>query len=171
MALTRKRRRMVLLGLCALGLGTATVLVLTAFEDNLAFFRSPTDIAERSVPLDGRLRLGGLVAAGSVVLVDDGLAVEFVVTDTAYDQPVRYQGSLPDLFREGQGVVAEGSLAPDGVFVADTVLARHDENYMAPEVAEALERAGHGPLIAPAAAGVSAVTVDDHYGSETIADP
>ena len=171
MALTRKRRRMVLRGLCALGLGTATALVLTAFDDNLAFFRSPTDIAERSVPLDGRIRLGGLVAAGSVVQINDGLTVEFLVTDTAYDQPVRYEGALPDLFREGQGVVAEGILAPDGVFVADTVLARHDETYMAPEVAEALERAGHGPLIAPAAAGVDAGSVDDHYGAETVAQP
>ncbi|MEM7446164.1 MAG: cytochrome c maturation protein CcmE [Pseudomonadota bacterium] len=169
--MTRKRRRMMWLGLCAVGLGTATALVLTAFEDNLAFFRSPTDIAERSVPLDGRIRLGGLVAAGSVVNLGDGLTVEFLVTDTAYDQPVRYDGILPDLFREGQGVVAEGVLLPDGVFHADTVLARHDETYMAPEVAEALERAGHGPLIAPAAAGTTTSEVDDHHGAETVAEP
>ena len=171
MALTRKRRRMVWLGLCAVGLGTATALVLTAFDDSLAFFRSPTDIAERSVPLDGRIRLGGLVAADSVERIGDGLTVEFLVTDTAYDQRVRYEGILPDLFREGQGVVAEGMLSPDGVFVADTVLARHDETYMAPEVAEALERAGHGPLIAPAAAGVEASTVDDPYGTDTPVQP
>ena len=169
MALTRKKRRMIWLGLCAVALGTATALVLTAFEDNLAFFRTPTEIAERLVPLDGRIRLGGLVAADSVVHVDDGLSVEFLVTDTAYDQPVRYAGILPDLFREGQGVVAEGVLSPDGVFVADTVLARHDETYMAPEVAEALERAGGGPLIAPAAAGVTAV--DDGDGTNTVAQP
>ena len=143
---TRKRRRMWVLLLCAIGLGSATALTLTAFEDNLVFFRSPSDImAERPSP-DRAFRLGGLVETGSV---ERGTSPEgrptasFRVTDGAHTIQVAYTGVLPDLFREGQGVVTLGRLGPDGLFRATEVLARHDETYMPPEVADALRRAGH----------------------------
>jgi len=140
--MTRKRRRLIVLLLGLLGLGTATALVLTAFEDTLVFFYSPTDVLAR--PMGPRaFRLGGLVEAGSVVRRPDGLTVEFSVTDIKTSLKVVYRGLLPDLFREGQGVVAEGRLGADGVFVAHEVLAKHDETYMAPEVTDALDRAGH----------------------------
>ncbi|HET8729105.1 MAG TPA: cytochrome c maturation protein CcmE [Alphaproteobacteria bacterium] len=139
--MTRKRRRMMLLGLCLLGLGTATALALTAFQDNLLFFYSPTDLVERQMPPDQRFRLGGLVAEGSVDRLADGITVRFAVTDTAHTLPVTYKGILPDLFREGQGVVAQGQMGPDGVFQADEVLAKHDENYRPPEIDEALKSA------------------------------
>jgi cytochrome c-type biogenesis protein CcmE len=115
--------------------------VLTAFEDSLVFFYSPTDIATRQLPADRRVRIGGLVEAGSIARGADGLSVRFVVTDLANTIPVSYRGVLPDLFREGQGVVAEGRLA-NGVFQADEVLAKHDEKYMPPEVVDALKKAG-----------------------------
>ena len=138
--MTRKRRRMMVVVLCLLGLGTATALTLTAFQDNLVFFRSPSDIfADRPGP-DRAFRLGGLVEAGSVER--DGSRVAFRVTDGANVVPVTFTGMLPDLFREGQGVVTAGRLRPDGVFAATEVLARHDESYMPPEVADALKRAG-----------------------------
>lgn len=138
--MTRKKRRLMVLVLCLLGLGTATGLALTAFEDNLLFFYSPTDLVERETP-DRRFRLGGLVEEGSVERLSDGVTVRFVVTDTAHRVPVSYSGILPDLFREGQGVVAQGRLTADGVFVADEVLAKHDENYHPPEVDDALKSA------------------------------
>ena len=149
----RKRRRLWLVvgGLAVLGIAVA--LVLSAFDDNLVFFHSPSDIAERSVPPDRRIRIGGLVQDGSVVR--DGMTTEFTVTDMANELRVRYVGLLPDLFREGQGVVAEGSLGTDGLFTASQVLAKHDENYMPPEVVDSLKRAGqwqHGPG-GPTAAG------------------
>ncbi len=136
--MTRKRRRLyfVLLGL--LGLGGGTALVLTAFQDNIVFFFTPTDLASKPV-CEQRCRIGGVVASGSVV--KDGQRVSFDVTDTAETVSVKYVGILPDLFREGQGVVAEGRMS-DGVFQAATVLAKHDENYMPPEVADALKRSG-----------------------------
>jgi cytochrome c-type biogenesis protein CcmE len=140
--MTRKRRRLTLLGLALLGLGTATALTLTAFQDSLMFFYSPTDLETREPAPGQRFRLGGLVAEGSVAPIGGGAGVAFTVTDTAHQVPVVYAGIVPDLFREGQGVVAEGRLQPDGVFVADEVLARHDENYMPPEVAEALRASG-----------------------------
>jgi cytochrome c-type biogenesis protein CcmE len=156
---SRKRRRMWILLLCAIGLGSATALTLTAFQDNLVFFRSPSDIlADRPGP-DRAFRLGGLVEAGSVEreAAQSGQrpTVHFRVTDGANVIRVTYQGVLPDLFREGQGVVTMGRLGPDGVFRASEVLARHDETYMPPEVADALKRAGHwnpeqGPAPAPA---------------------
>lgn len=139
--MTRKKRRLYLVGLCLLGIGTATALALTAFEDNLLFFYSPTDLQERTLAENQRFRLGGLVADHSVERWDDGLTVSFTVTDTAHTIPVVFAGMLPDLFREGQGVVAHGRLSPDGVFMADEVLAKHDETYMPPEVAQALETA------------------------------
>jgi len=138
---TRKRRRLVFVVLGMLVLGGATALVLTAFEDSLVFFYSPTDIATRQLPADRRVRIGGLVEAGSIARGADGLSVRFVVTDLANTIPVSYRGVLPDLFREGQGVVAEGRLA-NGVFQADEVLAKHDEKYMPPEVVDALKKAG-----------------------------
>jgi cytochrome c-type biogenesis protein CcmE len=133
--------------LCGIGLGSATALTLTAFQENLVFFRSPSDImADRPTP-DRAFRLGGLVESGSVqreaAVSGQRPAVQFRVTDGTNTIPVVYQGVLPDLFREGQGVVTMGRLGPDGVFRASEVLARHDETYMPPEVADALKRAGH----------------------------
>jgi cytochrome c-type biogenesis protein CcmE len=125
-----------------LSLGTATALVLTAFEDNLVFFYSPSDIVEKGLQPDQYVRIGGLVEEGSVRNLGD-TRVEFRVTDMAHSVPVSYTGILPDLFREGQGVVAQGSIGPDGqTFLAREVLARHDENYMPTEVAEALKASG-----------------------------
>jgi len=139
--MTRKRRRLYVVLLGMLSLATATALVLTAFDDNLVFFYSPTDLQEKALPAGRLVRIGGLVEEDSVARSGDN-GVTFVVTDLAHRVPVVYQGILPDLFREGQGVVAQGSLGPDGVFVAREVLARHDENYMPPEVAEALKKSG-----------------------------
>ena len=123
--------------LCAVGAGTA--LVLNAFNSNLVFFYTPTQIAAKEAPQGRTFRVGGLVQAGSVVR--EGVAVRFLVTDTAKTVPVRYEGVLPDLFKEGKGVVAQGQLGPDGVFVAREVLAKHDENYMPPEAADAVQKA------------------------------
>ena len=139
--MTRKRRRMVMLGAGMLALVSAAALVLTAFEDNLVFFYSPTDILEGKAPQGRALRLGGLVEEGSVQR-GSGLEVQFRVTDLAEAVPVAYKGILPDLFREGQGVVVQGRLNRSGLFQADEVLAKHDENYMPPEVAEALKKSG-----------------------------
>ena len=134
-----KRGLAIVGGLAALGLASA--LVLNAFRSNLVFFFSPTQIAANEAPRDRSFRLGGLVEQGSVKRETDGLTVRFMVTDTAQTIPVVFSGLLPDLFREGKGVVAQGKLGPDGIFHADQVLAKHDENYMPPEAAEALKRA------------------------------
>jgi cytochrome c-type biogenesis protein CcmE len=141
--MTRKRRRLytILAGMGALGL--AASLVLTAFSDNLVFFYSPTDLKTKSVPLERRLRIGGLVEESSVARAADGRTIEFRVTDGNNTIAVTYAGGLPDLFREGQGVVAEGMMRRDGIFYASNVLAKHDENYMPPDVADALKRSGH----------------------------
>jgi cytochrome c-type biogenesis protein CcmE len=136
---------MVLL-LAGLGLGLSAALTLTAFRDNLVFFLSPSDVLAARPPADRAFRLGGLVEAGSLTrgTTPDGRpSATFRVTDGANTITVTYAGVLPDLFREGQGVVALGRLAPDGSFLASEVLARHDETYMPPEVADALRRAGH----------------------------
>ena len=138
----KKKRRLYILLAALLGLGTATALVLTAFQDNLVFFYSPTDVKQRPTG-DRAFRLGGLVETGSVARQADGVTVFFKVTDFANTVPVTYRGLLPDLFREGQGVVAEGRLRPDGLFEAREVLAKHDEKYMPPEVSDALKRSGH----------------------------
>ncbi|MBI0534541.1 cytochrome c maturation protein CcmE [Roseomonas sp. KE2513] len=140
-AASRRRRRMLVLLLCALGIGAAAALALTAFRDNLVFFRSPSDIVSMASPDERAFRLGGLVEAGSVVR--DGTEVRFRVTDGANAVAVFYRGVLPDLFREGQGVVTLGRMRPDGTFAASEVLARHDETYMPPEVMDALKRSGH----------------------------
>jgi cytochrome c-type biogenesis protein CcmE len=132
-----KRLAAIAVGLAALGIATA--LVLMAFEKNLVFFFTPSQVAADEAPKGRTFRIGGMVLAGS--LKRDGVDVHFVVTDTAKTIPVVYRGALPDLFREGKGVVAQGSLGHDGVFRAREVLAKHDENYMPPEAAHALEQA------------------------------
>jgi cytochrome c-type biogenesis protein CcmE len=128
-------------GLAALGVAAA--LVLNAFQSNMVFFFTPSQVVSNEAPQGRSFRIGGLVEAGSVVRDKDALTVRFRVTDTAKTIPVQYTGILPDLFREGKGVVAQGKLGPDGVFHANEVLAKHDENYMPPEAAEALRKAGH----------------------------
>ena len=141
----RRRRALALVvGLCTVG--AASALVLNAFRSNLVFFYSPTQVVERAAPQDRAFRIGGLVEKGSIKREANGLTVTFVVTDTAKAVPVTYTGMLPDLFQEGKGVVAQGKLRADGVFVAEQVLAKHDENYMPPEAAEALEKAKHGQM-------------------------
>lgn len=130
-----------LIGIGLVGIGLATTLVLSAFRSNLVFFFSPTQVAKGEAPVDRAFRIGGLVEEGSVKRQPDGINVRFAVTDTAKSIPVIYQGILPDLFKEGKGVVAEGKLGPDGLFTATQVLAKHDENYMPPEAAHALEQA------------------------------
>ncbi len=138
----RKHRRLSFVALALLALGAAVALVMAAFEENIVFFFSPTEINEKDVGPNQRLRLGGLVAEGSIDKAADGVTVKFTVTDTVNNIPVEFRGILPDLFREGQGVVTEGKLV-NGVFIADEVLAKHDENYMPPEVADALKEAEH----------------------------
>jgi len=139
---TRKRR---LIGVLVIivGVGSAAVVAMKSLNENMLFFVSPTDVKEQSLPAGKRFRLGGLVAGGSVSRAGDSLAVTFDVTDGAATVPVRYDGILPDLFREGQGIIAIGALTNEGHFEAAEVLAKHDENYMPPEVADALEKAGH----------------------------
>jgi cytochrome c-type biogenesis protein CcmE len=127
-------------------LGVASMLVLNAFQSNLVFFFSPSQIAANEAPRDRPFRIGGLVEEGSIKRDGQSLTVTFVVTDMAQRIPVSYTGMLPDLFKEGKGVVAQGKLGSDGVFRAEQVLAKHDENYMPPEAAEALEQARHGQL-------------------------
>ena len=134
-----RHRRIAAIAVGLAALGGAAALVLSAFQKNLVFFFTPSQVAAHEAP-EGRLfRLGGMVVKGS--LQRDGVDVRFTVTDTAKTIPVLYRGSLPDLFREGKGVVAQGTLGPDGVFHAREVLAKHDENYMPPEAAEAVKRA------------------------------
>jgi len=138
--MTRKQRRAVLIGTCLGVLAVAVGLVLFALRDSIVFFYTPSEVAEKHLDAGQRFRLGGLVEDGSVKR-SEGTTVSFVVTDKRSTLPVTFTGVLPDLFREGQGVVAEGMLNPDGVFHADSVLAKHDENYMPPEVAKAVETA------------------------------
>jgi cytochrome c-type biogenesis protein CcmE len=134
-----KRLALIAGGLAALGIAAA--LILNAFNSNLVFFYSPTQVAAHEAPQGRSFRIGGMVETGSVKRESDGVTVGFVVTDTAKSIPVRYKGILPDLFKEGKGVVAQGSLGGDGVFTATEVLAKHDENYMPPEAASAVEKA------------------------------
>jgi cytochrome c-type biogenesis protein CcmE len=140
--MTRKRRRLLAL-MVGLGLlGAATAMVLAAFNDNLVFFYGPSDLVAKAIPPGRRIRIGGLVEQHSLVREAESHGVGFRVTDGRTVIRVVYDGVLPDLFREGQGVVAEGRLRADGVFVATSVLAKHDEKYMPPEVADALKKAG-----------------------------
>ncbi|MCY3940482.1 MAG: cytochrome c maturation protein CcmE [Gammaproteobacteria bacterium] len=143
--MTPRRRRMVAMTGGLVCLVAATALVLTAFEQNMLYFYTPTQIAAGEAPEGRRLRVGGLVEQGSVRRTPGSLEVRFDVTDLDQTITVAYAGILPDLFREGQGVVAHGLVSTDGLFEADEVLARHDENYMPPEVAEMLEERGHPP--------------------------
>ena len=136
-----RHRKLLVIALAVVGLGIATTLILNAFQSNLVFFFSPTEVAAGKAPTDRAFRIGGLVEDGSVKREADGLTVRFVVTDTAKTMNVVYKGILPDLFKEGKGVVAEGQIGEDGLFNASQVLAKHDENYMPPEAAHALEQA------------------------------
>jgi cytochrome c-type biogenesis protein CcmE len=139
--MTRRQRRLTMIGGSLAVLAIAAALVLNALRDSIVFFSTPTMAAEKQVPVGKRFRLGGMVEQGSLVR-GDNLAVSFKVSDGGATLPVTYNGILPDLFREGQGVVAEGALDAAGVFKADTVLAKHDENYMPKEVADALKKQG-----------------------------
>jgi cytochrome c-type biogenesis protein CcmE len=138
---TRKQRRLILIGGSLGVLALAAVLVLSALSDSIVFFNSPTDIAQKQLKAGTRVRVGGLVKQGSLER-GENLNVRFAVTDGAHDIAVRYQGIVPDLFREGQGVVTEGKIEADGSFVADMVLAKHDEKYMPREVVDALKKSG-----------------------------
>ena len=140
--MTRKQRRLTMIGGSLAVLAIAAALVLNAMRDSIVFFSTPTMAAEKQIPSGKRFRLGGLVQPGSLVR-GDNLAVNFSVADGGATLPVAYKGILPDLFREGQGVIAEGALDASGVFRADTVLAKHDETYMPKDVADALKKQGH----------------------------
>ena len=140
--MTRKRRRLLALGTSLVLLAAATALVLAAFNENLVFFYGPSDLAGKAIGPDRRIRIGGLVEQHSLTRSAGGREIGFRVTDGKTTIAVVYDGVLPDLFREGQGVVAEGRLRRDGVFAATSVLAKHDEKYMPPEVADALKKAG-----------------------------
>jgi cytochrome c-type biogenesis protein CcmE len=139
-----RTRRAMALAVGLLTVGAASALVLNAFRSNMVFFYSPTQVVAKEAPRDRAFRIGGLVEEGSVRRDGKSLTIQFQVTDTARTIPVTYTGLLPDLFQEGKGVVAQGRLGVDGVFRADQVLAKHDENYMAPEAADALARARAG---------------------------
>ena len=136
-----KRITFILVGLA--GLGLAAYLVASAFRNNLVFFFSPTQVAAKEAPVERTFRIGGLVQDGTLKRDSDGLTVRFIVTDTAASIPVVYKGILPDLFKEGRGCVAQGKLGSDGVFRAEQVLAKHDENYMPPEAGQAIDKAKH----------------------------
>jgi cytochrome c-type biogenesis protein CcmE len=135
-----RHKRAALIGTGLVVLAAAVTLVLTAFQQNLVFFFTPSQVAANEAPVGKAFRIGGMVEEGSLKRGGDGLTVQFKVTDTAKSIPVKYTGILPDLFKEGKGVVAQGRLGPDGVFQATEVLAKHDENYMPPEAAHALEQ-------------------------------
>ena len=141
---TRKRRLIGVL-VIILGVGIAATISVFALRENMLYFVSPSDVYAESLPTGRHFRLGGLVQPGSVQRGADGLAVEFMVTDGPQSVKVRFDGILPDLFREGQGIIARGQLVDANVFQADEVLAKHDENYMPPEVADALEKTGYHP--------------------------
>ncbi len=155
----RRKQRLILVCLMLGGVGTAVALGLSAFRDNIMLFHSPTDIAAGGVESGRRFRVGGMVVDGSVIRGAEDLNVRFALSDTAQSVPVVYRGILPDLFREGQGIVAMGALDDQGVFVATEVLAKHDENYMPPEVADALAKANGKPA-----------TTDD-FGENTVVEP
>ena len=136
-----KRIGFIIAGLA--GVGVAAALVLSAFQQNLVFFFSPSQVVAKEAPVNRTFRVGGLVENGTLKRENDGLTVRFIVTDTAANVPVVYKGILPDLFKEGRGCVAQGKIGADGVFQADQVLAKHDENYMPPEAGQAIDKAKH----------------------------
>jgi cytochrome c-type biogenesis protein CcmE len=146
MEMKPRHKKLALIVLVVAALGIAVALVLNAFNSNLVFFFSPTQVANGEAPTTRAFRIGGLVEEGSIRREADGLTTRFVVTDTAKTMPVTYTGILPDLFKEGKGVVAEGRLGADGLFAATQVLAKHDENYMPPEAASAIEQAQKAQL-------------------------
>jgi cytochrome c-type biogenesis protein CcmE len=137
----RRHKRIAFIFMGLAGLGVAAYLVANAFRNNLVFFFSPTQVAAKEAPINRTFRIGGLVQEGTLKRDSDGLTVRFTVTDTAANVPVVYKGILPDLFKEGRGCVAQGQIGPDGVFQADQVLAKHDENYMPPEAGQAIDKA------------------------------
>ena len=139
----RRHKRIGFIAAGLAGLGIAAALMLSAFQSNLVFFFSPSQIAAKEAPTGRTFRVGGLVEQGSVKRDSDGLTVRFMVTDTAKSIPVVYKGILPDLFKEGKGCVAQGKVGRDGVFYAEEVLAKHDENYMPPEAGQAIDNAKH----------------------------
>jgi len=167
--MTPRRRRLILVVGIVVGVSIAGALALSAFRRNVTFFFDPTQVVAGQVPAGERFRLGGMVTQGSLQRAPGSLEVRFVVTDFNHDVPVRYSGVLPDLFREGAGVVAHGRLSGDGTFVADEVLAKHDEKYMPPEVARSLKRR-HGDSRAeavPATAGQGEGTAGPPPGAPT----
>lgn len=168
--MTRKQRRLTIIGGSLAVLGVAAALVLNAMRDSIVFFSTPQMVAERHIQPGKRFRLGGLVQPGSLVR-GDNLKVTFEVSDGSAELPVSYQGILPDLFREGQGVVAEGALDASGTFRADTVLAKHDENYMPKDVADALKKQGHWKDEYGAKAGAGARVPDESSGMARAAQP
>ena len=147
--MTPRRKRMLSIVLVISGVGIATALILTAFEKNLMYFYSPSEVLAGEAPERRAFRLGGLVVEGSVLRNPQGLGVWFTLTDLLEERVVYYEGILPDLFREGQGIVAKGRFNDTGLFVAEEVLAKHDENYMPPEVASALEHAASAKVASP----------------------
>jgi cytochrome c-type biogenesis protein CcmE len=147
--MTPRRRRMMLVGLIVLGVGAAVAFALTAFQDNLLYFYSPSDVHAGKAPRDRVFRVGGMVPEGSFTRPAGSLEAHFELTDYAHNVKVSYTGVLPDLFREGQGVIARGRMTPEGVFVAEEVLAKHDENYMPPEVADSLKKQHQKPAADP----------------------
>ena len=151
MTMTPRRKRLVLFGSVLVGVAIAAGIATLAFRDNLQYFYNPTEVASGKVPEGKRFRVGGMVPKGSIQRAPGSLTVRFAVTDFANTVNVEYSGVLPDLFREGQGILATGTLAADGRFTAEEVLAKHDENYMPPEVKEAMEKGGHPGAQAPAA--------------------
>ncbi len=139
----KRHKRIAFIVAAVAGLGIAAALALSAFQSNLVFFFSPSQVVAREAPVGRTFRVGGLVEKNSLKRDDDGLTVRFAVTDTAQTIPVVYKGILPDLFKEGKGCVAQGHIGADGVFYADQVLAKHDENYMPPEAGQAIDSAKH----------------------------
>lgn len=138
-----RRRRLIAVLLILTGVGAAGVVTFYSLQQNMLYFQSPSEVAQLAMPAGRQFRLGGLVKNGSLERANDGLAVEFTVTDGPQEIRVHYVGILPDLFREGQGVIARGALNEAGLFQASEILAKHDENYMPPEVADALKKSGH----------------------------
>lgn len=147
--MTPRRRRMILVGLVLLGVSSAVAFALTAFQDNLLYFYSVSDVASGKAPAAREFRVGGMVIKGSFKRPAGSLEARFILTDYAHDVTVRYTGVLPDLFREGQGIIARGRMEGDGTFVAQEVLAKHDENYMPPAVAESLKKQHDARITAP----------------------
>ena len=164
--MTRRQQRLLLLAAGLAALGVAAWLVLSAFQKNLVFFFTPTQVAAGEAPSGRSFRLGGMVEQGSLRRGADGLSVSFIVTDMVRRQQVRYRGILPDLFKEGKGVVAQGKLGADLLFLADEVLAKHDENYMPPEAAFALEQGKQARRNADGVPGASASAAADAAAGE-----